>query len=198
VSPTLRAETHGDILVLRFDHPSGYPRLTRALLEQLRGQLDALAHSAATRAVVLTGTDRAFAVGAEISEIGALTPVDARDFSLFGQSVMRAIERFNKPVVAAIRGYCFGGGLDLALACHARVASVDAAFSHPGGSLGILTGWGGTQRLPRTLLPGARGRALELLATGRTVVATEALAIGLVSRIVPSHETLVAAMAMIP
>lgn len=198
MTSTLRAETHGDILLLAFDHPSGYPRLSRALLEQLRSQLVAISHSAATRAVVLTGTNRAFAVGAEIAEVGAFTPIEARDFSLLGQSVMRAIERFSKPVVAAIRGYCFGGGLDLALACHARVASEDAAFAHPGGSLGILTGWGGTQRLVCTLLPGARGRTLELLATGRTVTAAEALAIGLVSRIVAPHETVAATMAMIP
>jgi enoyl-CoA hydratase len=94
---------------------------------------------------------------------------------------MRAVANSPKPVVAAIRGYCMGGGLDLALACHARIASNDAVFAHPGGSLGIITGWGGTQRLPRLI---GRGRALDMLVTGRRLDATEALDFGLIHKIV--------------
>ena len=90
---------------------------------------------------------------------------------------------FRKPIVAAIRGFCFGGGLDLALACHARICSEDAIFAHPGGSLGIITGWGGTQRLPRLI---GASRAVEMFITGRRLNASEALACGLVDRIVPA------------
>jgi enoyl-CoA hydratase len=93
---------------------------------------------------------------------------------------MRTVANSPKPVVAAIRGYCMGGGLDLALACHKRIASSDAVFAHPGGSLGIITGWGGTQRLPRLI---GRSRALELLVTGRRLDAEEAFACGLVQTI---------------
>jgi enoyl-CoA hydratase len=93
---------------------------------------------------------------------------------------MRTVANSPKPVVAAIRGYCMGGGLDLALACHARIASRAAVFAHPGGSLGIITGWGGTQRLPRLI---GRSRALELLVTGRRLDAEEAFACGLVQTI---------------
>ena len=129
---------------------------------------------------MITGTERAFAVGAEISEIANLTAVAAFEFSRYGQRVMRAVANSSKPIVAAIRGYCIGGGLDLALACHARVASRDAVFAHPGGSLGIITGWGGTQRLPRLI---GRSRALEMLVTGRRLDAEEAFACGLVQKI---------------
>lgn len=142
---------------------------------------------ASVSGIVISGTEKAFAVGAEISELAALTPLAAHEFSLLGQGVMTQIERSSKPVIAAIRGYCFGGGLDLALACHMRIASEDAQFAHPGASLGILTGWGGTQRLPRTLLAGARSRVHELFATGRTLAAREAHALGLVSEIVPAE-----------
>lgn len=138
--------------------------------------------------VVITGTDKAFAAGAEIGELASLSPLAAHEFSLLGQRVMSRIERSPKPVIAAVSGYCFGGGLDLALACHIRIASEDGSFAHPGGALGILTGWGGTQRLPRTLLPGARSRALELLATGRTITAREAHSIGLISEVVSPAE----------
>ena len=145
-------------------------------------------HDSTISGIVITGTEKAFAAGAEISELASLTPLAAHEFSLFGQQVMTQIERSPKPVIAAVRGYCFGGALDLALACHLRIAAEDASFAHPGAPLGILTGWGGTQRLPRTLLPGARSRAFELFSTGRTVTAPEACAMGLISQIVPAAE----------
>jgi enoyl-CoA hydratase len=129
---------------------------------------------------LITGTEKAFAVGADISELSRLTPAEAYEFSREGQRVLGAVERAGVPVIAAIQGYCMGGGLDLALACHARTATPDAVFAHPGGALGILTGWGGTQRLTRLI---GRARALEMLATGRQVDAREALALGLLHRI---------------
>ena len=130
---------------------------------------------------MITGSERAFATGAEITEIAKLTAAKAREFSRHGQMVMSAVANSEKPIVAAIRGYCIGGGLDLALACHSRIASRDAVFAHPGGSLGIITGWGGTQRLPRLI---GRSIALEILTTGRRFSAEEALAVGLIREIV--------------
>jgi enoyl-CoA hydratase/carnithine racemase len=189
----VRAE-HGDgILVLSLDDPSGLPRLTRAVLATLRKDLAAARAAAEIRGVVLTGTSKSFAVGAHVGELAALTPAEAFSFSSLGQALMDEIERLPKPVVAAIRGYCLGGGFDLAMACHVRVAATDAIFRSPGGSLGIFTGWGGTQRLPRII---GRARALELLITGRTVSGEEAHRIGLASRLVEPGEVLSAALAL--
>ncbi len=140
---------------------------------------------------MITGTALAFAAGAEISELAALGAAEAFEFSRLGQRVMNRIEQFSKPVVAAIRGYCLGGGLDLALACHVRIAGKESVFAHPGGSLGILTGWGGTGRLPRIV---GRGRALEILATGRSITSTEAFAMRLINRLVPDEDVLGAAI----
>ena len=168
------------ILFLALESDDGFPRLERRILAEIEAQVVKLAERCELAGAVITGTERAFAVGAEISEIANLTAASALEFSRYGQRVMRAVANSSKPVVAAIRGYCMGGGLDLALACHARIASRDAVFAHPGGSLGIITGWGGTQRLPRLI---GRGRALEMLVTGRRLDATEALDCGLVQKI---------------
>lgn len=184
----LRATRREKVLLITFENSDGIPRLDRSILSCLLSELGNATANASIAGVVINGTHKAFAAGAEIGELASLTPFAAHEFSLLGQRVMSQIECCPKPVVAAVRGYCFGGGLDLALACHIRIASEDASFAHPGGALGILTGWGGTQRLPRTLLPGARSRALELLATGRTIAAKEAFALGLISEVVPPAE----------
>lgn len=139
------------------------------------------------RGVVLTGTDSAFAAGADLEEVGALTALEALRFSALGQGLMRRIERCPLPVVAAIRGYCLGGGFDLAMACHMRVAATDAMFGHPGGLLGLVTGWGGTARLPRLV---GSARTLELLTTGQTISAQEAYAARLVNRLARPSETI--------
>lgn len=175
----------GDILLLTFESDDGYPRLARDVLAELSRQVEFLAGARELRGAVIGGGDRAFAVGADISELAELSASDAFEFSRYGQSVMAAVSQSNKPVVAAIRGYCLGGGLDLALACHTRIAAPDAEFAHPGGAIGIMTGWGGTQRLPRLI---GRSRALEMLITGRRLDAQEALAYGLVQTIVPVPE----------
>lgn len=146
------------------------------------------------RAAVVTGTEKCFAAGADLAEVSALTAVEALRFAEMGQSVMRAIEHARKPVIAAIRGYCLGGGLDLALACHVRVASSDAVFAHPGAALGILTGWGGTQRLPRSLGHGGRAQALEMLTTGEKFTAEEVYRWGLLSKVVAPDRVLPVAM----
>lgn len=191
---SVRAAERNAVLLIELTSPNGFPRLTRAVLAKLHAQLEVLRSAPALQAAVLTGTRRCFAAGAHLAEVGALTPAEALRFSALGQSLMRAIERLDKPMIAAVRGHCLGGGLDLALACHVRMASTDAVFGHPGASLGIITGWGGTTRLPRLLGPRARARALELLITGRRISAGEALAWGLVSCVVPSDHLLEVAL----
>jgi enoyl-CoA hydratase len=180
VGSRLSVARHDDVLVLTLESDDGFPRLERTILAAIEAQVVQLAQQRELAGAVISGTERAFAVGAEISELANLTPASAFEFSRYGQRVMQAVASSSKPIVAAIRGYCMGGGLDLALACHARIASSDAVFAHPGGSLGIITGWGGTQRLPRLI---GRSRALEMLVTGQRLGAQEAFACGLVQKI---------------
>ena len=132
----LAAARHGDILLLTLASDDGLPRLERSILAAIERQITKLGGTDELAGAVITGTERAFAVGAEISELASLTAATAFEFARRGQSMMRAVTNSPKPVVAAIRGYCMGGGVDLALACHGRIASHDAVFLHPGGSLG--------------------------------------------------------------
>jgi len=187
VNSSIRAARHGEVLLLSLENPSGYPRLEYAVLCSLVEQIGIAIFEPSIHGIVLSGTEHAFAAGAEIQELAKLDALGAHDFSRFGQQVMARIEHSPKPIIAAIRGYCFGGGLDLALACHARIASEDARFAHPGAALGILTGWGGTQRLTRAI---GRGRALEMFTTGDVIGAAGALHIGLVSEVLPSTEVI--------
>ena len=180
----LLASRHEDVLILTLEATDGYPRLDRSVLVRLAEEIAALNAESATVGAVITGAGEAFAVGAEISEIAALRGADGFEFSRLGQSVCAEIERSRKPVVAAIRGYCMGGGLDLALACRERVAAADAVFAHPGGAIGIMTGWGGTQRLARLI---GRARALEMFLSSRRLEAREAFDRGLVSAVAPPN-----------
>lgn len=142
------------------------------------------------RGVVIAAGATSFATGADLDEVSALDGVGAWSFAHMGQEVLDQIELFPLPVVAAIRGYCLGGGLDLALACHARVASYDASLGHPGPALGLMTGWGGTQRLPRLL---GKAAALRVLLTAERIPATQALTLGLVNELVSPQDLLEAA-----
>jgi enoyl-CoA hydratase len=177
-----------------FESHDGYPRLERAVMSELERQMEMIAGDTGLRGAVVTGSDQSFASGAEISEIAELSAANAFEFSRSGQIVIRALEVSAKPVIAAIRGFCMGGGLDLALACHLRIAAPDAVFAHPGGAIGIMTGWGGTQRLPRLI---GRSRALELLTTGLRTTAQAGLDWGLVSRIVAGPDLLGEAVCLI-
>jgi enoyl-CoA hydratase/carnithine racemase len=132
------------------------------------------------RPLVITGSDHCFSVGADLHEINQLNFSSGIEFAHLGQSLMETVERFPAPVFAAISGFCFGGGLDLALACHRRFAASTAQFGHRGAALGFMTGWGGTQRLSRIV---GRARTLELLATAERISAERALQIGLVEKI---------------
>ena len=178
MSTRLVATTREDIVLLTLESDDGYPRLERTVMNALADEMRRLAEAPELAGAVVSGGERAFAVGADIAEVVQLHGTQVFEFSRRGQEVMATVARSPKSVVAAIRGFCLGGGLDLALACHARIATDDAVFAHPGGALGIITGWGGTQRLPRLI---GRGRAMEMLVTGSKINAQEAFACGLIT-----------------
>jgi len=165
----------------------GFPRLTRAMLAKLSELLATLRREAVFRGVVIAANSQSFATGAELEEVAVVEGIGAREFATHGQKVLAEIENFPVPVLAAIRGYCLGGGFALALACHQRVATYDTSFGHPGASLGLMTGWGGTRRLPRLL---GKSIALQILLTGERIPATQALTLGLVNELVSSQDLL--------
>ncbi len=166
------------VRILRLVSSDGTNRLTLACVLALTAAIRELGLQ--PQPLVITGNRKFFSAGADLSEIAALTGPAAYEFSRMGQELMNEIERFPAPVYAAIEGYCMGGGLDLALACHRRIASAHAIFGHRGSALGLVTGWGGTQRLPRLI---GRAKSLELFTTAEKVHAQEARRIGLVDAI---------------
>jgi enoyl-CoA hydratase len=144
--------------------------------------------------VILTGSgEKSFIAGADINELAAQTPIDGRDHALNGQHVFDLVENMGKPVIAAINGYALGGGCELAMACTIRIAAETARLGQPEINLGIIPGYGGTQRLSRLV---GRGRALELLLTGEQISAAEAYRLGLVNRVVPAAELIAEARAL--
>lgn len=181
MASSLRLHRRAGVTRIELAHENDIPRVTSALLEELRSTLRNLWADANCRALVIHGSEKCFAAGAEISEVGSLAASDALPFARRGQLTFEAIATSPKPVVAAITGYCMGGAWDLALACWWRLATPDAIFGHPGATLGILTGWGGTQRLPGLI---GRSRTLELLTQGTTLTAGQAHRLGVVDEIV--------------
>jgi enoyl-CoA hydratase len=168
-------QTERDVPVLHLHSVDGTNRLTKECVLALNDALHKLASS--RQPLVIAGNDKFFSAGADLSEIAALDGPSAYQFSKMGQDLMNAVDHFPAPVYAAISGYCMGGGLDLALACHHRIASRHAVFGHRGAALGLITGWGGTQRLPRLI---GKARALEMLIAAEKITAQRALDIGLV------------------
>jgi enoyl-CoA hydratase len=193
VSTRLNVVPRDEILLFQLESDDGFPRLEMAVMDALERAIARLAEAPELSAAVITGGKVAFAAGAEIGEVSRLTPASAFEFSRRGQAVLGAIASCAKPVVAVVRGHCIGGGLDLALACRARIAAADAVFAHPGVTLGIITGWGGTQRLPRLI---GRGRALEMFVTGGRIRAEQALAWGLVNEVSTADDLIAAAIRM--
>jgi enoyl-CoA hydratase len=173
-------EDGGDVLVIRFARPEIRSPLSIDVLEALIETVGSLSANSRAKALVFTGTGNVFASGADLREISAVTSDTAREFALRGQGLMQQIDEMPQITVAAINGYCFGGALDLALSCKKRIASPAAKFAHPGAGLGIITGWGGTQRLPRLI---GRTHALEIFFTAEPIDAEHALAIGLIDEI---------------
>jgi len=171
-------ERCAEVNVLRLQSADQTNRLSRTTVLSLTEEVGRLAEE--NRPLVIAGNERFFSAGAELSEIAALDGPAAYEFSKMGQRLMNAVDQFPAPVYAAVAGYCMGGGLDLALACRYRIASPHAIFGHRGAALGLITGWGGTQRLPRLI---GKGRALELFVAAEKVTATQALHMGLVDAV---------------
>lgn len=176
-------ESHKGCAVLRLISEDGTNKLSHAVIAELIPAVERLATEAAQReikALIITGNGRFFSVGANLNEIAKLTAVDALKSARRGQGLMNAIDSFPAPVIAAIQGYCMGGAMDMTLACHYRIAAPNAIFGHRGAALGIMTGWGGTQRLPRLI---GQARALEIFLTADRVTAARALEIGLIDEL---------------
>jgi enoyl-CoA hydratase len=180
----LRIEKHAPLATVTLDRPKVLNALNSETLTELDSAFADLAADAATRVVLLNGAGgRAFAAGADIRELTDLTAEDGRTFALVGQAVFRRIETLGKPVIACIQGFALGGGCELALACTLRLAADDARIGQPEVKLGVIPGYGGSQRLPRL---SGRGAALKLLLSGVIINAQEALRIGLVDEVVPA------------
>ena len=184
---TLRLELRAPIAVITLDRPKVLNALNSATFADLDAALTAVVADASIRVILLTGAGgRAFAAGADITELAqAATTEQGTAFSLRGQGVFRKLETLGKPVIACMQGFALGGGCELAMACTLRIAADDARLGQPEVKLGIIPGYGGTQRLPRIV---GRGAALKLLLTGEIVSAQEALRIGLVDEVVPAAE----------
>ncbi len=179
-TPPIVTDITGSIAIVRFNRPVQRNPLSLDTLQELKRTTSGLFSRYDIQTVIFTGTDDVFASGANIRELAQLDAQAALEFSKFGQDLFQTIADARQLTIAAINGYCMGGGLDLALACDIRVASKSAVFSHPGARLGIITGWGGTQRLPGII---GRPRALEFFVTVRRYPSSAALEIGLISRV---------------
>lgn len=177
---SLETEIIDSALVVRFTRPEIRNTLSVGVLASLTEIVAACATSTDIEKVVFTGVDDVFASGADLREIADIDHRNATEFARRGQDLMSRIASLSQITTAAINGYCFGGALDLVLACKRRIASPNATFSHPGVGLGIFTGWGGTQRLPRLV---GEAKALEIFLTATRINADEALRIGLIDKI---------------
>jgi enoyl-CoA hydratase len=187
-------EVRDAIGFITFNRPKVLNALNRRTVEELRDALVAARDDAAVRVVILTGAgEKSFVAGADISELAQQTPVNGKEFSLFGQSVFHLLETMGKPSICAINGFALGGGCELAISCSIRIASKTAKLGQPEVKLGIIPGYGGSQRLARLC---GKGVAHELCLTGEMITAEEAQRIGLVNRIYEPGELLPAAEAM--
>lgn len=182
------------IATITFNRPKVLNALNRKTVEELQSALLELRDDVGVRVIILTGAgEKAFVAGADIGELAQQTPVGGKEFSLFGQSVFHLLETIGKPSICAINGFALGGGCELALSCSIRIASKTARLGQPEVKLGILPGYGGSQRLARLC---GKGMAHELCLTGEMISAEEALRIGLVNHIYEPAELLPAAQAM--
>ena len=176
------------------NRPDKLNALNAETIRELYSAFMSLRDDPEVRSVILTGSgDKAFVAGADISELASLDHASGKDYVLEGQELTKLIENYRKPVIAAINGYALGGGTELAMACHVRIASENTKMGQPEVKLGLVPGFGGTQRLARLV---GKGKAMELILSGKMIDAQEALAIGLVNRVVPQSELLSACEAL--
>ena len=190
----IKTEVKDSILTITIDRPKVRNALNAQTVAEIGRAFEAARDDASVRCVIVTGAgDKAFVAGADINELATMTPITGKATSESGQGVFRAIERFPKPVIAAVNGFALGGGCELALACHIRIASENAQLGLPEVTLGIIPGYGGTQRMARLL---GKGKALELILTGDRIGAAEAERIGLVNKVVPADQLMSTAETM--
>jgi enoyl-CoA hydratase/carnithine racemase len=171
---------HQGSVVLRITSPDFTNRLSRGRVLALAEAVEKLSRERDCRPLILTGNSKFFSAGADLNEISQLNGPEAYESALMGQRLMNVVDCYPAPVIAAINGYCMGGGLDLALACDYRICAPNAIFGHRGAALGIMTGWGGTQRLPRLI---GKSRALQMFLAAEKIHADKALEIGLVNAV---------------
>ena len=187
-------EVSEQIARITFNRPNVLNALNRRTMDELGDCLKKVRADDAIRVVILTGAgEKAFIAGADINELSQQTPVNGREFTLYGQEIIHRLETLGKPAIAAINGFALGGGCELALACTLRIASRNAKLGQPEVKLGIIPGYGGSQRLPRLC---GKGVAHELILTGEMISAEEALRVGLVNRVVEPGELLATAEAI--
>jgi enoyl-CoA hydratase len=192
---TLLYEVDDGVAVITINRPDKLNALNALVLQELNEAFRQARSDGAVQGVVLTGAGaKSFVAGADIQQFPALDALEGHRFALRGQAIFNRIEEMPKPVVAAVNGYALGGGCELALACHLRIASENACFGQPEVNLGLLPGYGGTQRLPRLV---GRGIAIELILTGERISAQRAYEVGLVNRVVPLDDLLKTARALI-
>jgi enoyl-CoA hydratase len=190
----VRIETRDRVAVITVDRPKVLNALNAQTVAEIGEAFEQARNDEAVKAVILTGGgEKAFVAGADIGELAKMTPITGKATAERGQAIFAKIERFPKPVIAAINGFALGGGCELALACHIRLASEKAQMGLPEVTLGIIPGYGGTQRMARLL---GKGKALELILTGDRIPAAEAERIGLVNKVVAPEELMNVAMEM--
>jgi enoyl-CoA hydratase len=180
--------SRGRVAFVTINRPDKLNAMNAATKAELLELFNGLKNDSSIDIVILTGAgEKSFVAGTDIGELGALDAASGKEFSEKGQELLNLIENLGKPVIAAVNGYALGGGCEIAMACHIRIASENAKFGQPEVSLGIIPGYGGTQRLARLV---GKGRAMEMILTGNQIDASEALRIGLVNKVVPLGELL--------
>ncbi|MFQ5676089.1 MAG: enoyl-CoA hydratase-related protein [bacterium] len=184
-------ETRDNIATITINRPEALNALNWQTMQEIQSAFSEVAENSEVAGVILTGAgEKSFVAGADIKELATKDPVGAKEFSMASQEILHFIEHLPKPVIAAVNGFCLGGGCELAMACHMRVASEKAKFGQPEVNLGLIPGNGGTQRLSRLV---GKGRALELVLTGKMIDAQEAYRLGLVNKVTTGEELLPAA-----
>lgn len=182
----IKTETQGPSFVIQISRPEALNALNQGVMTELRGVLQSACQRPEVAGIIITGEgEKAFVAGADIKELAVLTGSEATKLAQKGQDLFKSIENSPKPVIAVVNGFALGGGCELAMACHMRIATESSKFGQPEVNLGIIPGYGGTQRLPQLV---GRAKALELILTADIIPAAEALRIGLVNHVVPTKQ----------